>query len=41
MKFYNFDQEYLRAEKYRVYGVFVTALLILSVILNFAVLMHC
>jgi hypothetical protein len=41
MKFYNFDQEYLRAEKYRAYGVFVTALLILSVILNIVVLMHC
>ena len=39
MKFYNFDQEYLRAEKYRIYGRFVTVLLVLTVII--AVLMHC
>jgi hypothetical protein len=39
MKFYNFDQEYLRAEKYKVYFHFVTVLLVLTVII--AVLMHC
>jgi hypothetical protein len=41
MRFYNVDESELRAQKYRAYGVLVTALLIASIVLNLTVLAHC
>jgi hypothetical protein len=41
MRFYNVDETEFKAQKYRAYGVIVTALLIASVVLNLTVLAHC